>query len=90
MSPLSAVRLGVDDDVVAVVDAGVDHGVALDAQHEVVVVAAHEGGHIDELLDVLLGQDGHAGGDLPDEGQRARRPEVVHELESPRLRSGRA
>ena len=47
-----------------------------DAQHEVVVVAAQEAGHVDELLDVLLGEDGHAGGDLADERQRARRPQA--------------
>ena len=73
------------DDEVAVEDAGVDHGVALDAQHEVAVVAAQEAGHLDELLDVLLGEQGDAGGDLPDQRQRPRRPQVVDELEGARL-----
>ena len=39
MSPLSAIGCDADDDVVAVEDAGVDHRLAADPQHEQVAVA---------------------------------------------------
>ncbi len=85
MSPLSARGLAVHDDEVVVVDAGVDHGVALDAQQEVVVGPAQHRRNVDVLFDVLLGKDGRAGGDLPDERQRPQRTRRVDELEGARL-----
>ena len=54
-------------DEVAVEDAGVDHRVAPDPQHEQVAVAGEVGREREELLDVLLGQHVGAGGDVADE-----------------------
>src|SRR5665647_2878709 len=77
--------LRVHDDEVAVEDAGAGHGVALHAEDEVVVVTAQEAGDVDELLDVLLGEDGHAGGDTTDQRQRARRSESANDVQCARL-----
>jgi len=74
-----------DDDEVAVEDAGVDHGVADDTQDEVAVVAAKEAGHVDELFDVLFRQQRDAGRHLADQRQGARRSELTHDLEGARL-----
>src|SRR5205823_7873500 len=54
-------RSGADQDHVAVEDAGVDHAFAPDAQQEVALLG-HLGGEEHVLFDVLLGEDGGAGG----------------------------
>ena len=70
-------RLMVHHDEVVVVDAGVDHGVAFDAQQEVVVAAAQQGRHLDVVFDVLLGEDGQCRRrHLADERQRPERPRL--------------
>ena len=73
MSPLSATCWRAGDDEVAVEDAGVDHRVAPDPQHEQVALAGEVGGEGEDLLDVLLGEHVGAGGDVADEGHVARR-----------------
>ena len=55
------------DHVVAVEDAGVDHGVAADPHHEELAVAGEVFGDGEGLLDVLLREHAGAGGDVADE-----------------------
>ena len=62
------------DHVVAVEDAGLDHRVAPDAQHEQVALAREVGRDGQHLLDVLLGQDVGAGGDVADQRHVPHRP----------------
>jgi hypothetical protein len=92
-----AVERGVlrpDDDEVAVEDAGLDHRVAPDREHELAVVAIGERRHVDVLLDVLLRQDRLARGDGAHERQPAvpadhalrRVDRPVEQLDRPRLR----
>ena len=60
------VGLAVDDDDVAVEDAGLDHRFALDPKEEVGITT--EGlGNGDPLLDLLLGEQRSAGGDPAEE-----------------------
>ena len=66
LAPLGG-GLGPGDDEVAVEDAGVDHGVPTDPQHEQVAVPGEVGGQRVDLLDVLLGQHIGAGGDVADQ-----------------------
>src|SRR5579859_221739 len=61
--------LGAHEDHVAVEDAGVDHAFAAHAEEEEAVLG-HFGREEDVLLDVLLGQDGGAGGDVADDRHR--------------------
>ena len=62
--------LGLDDDQVARQDVRAGHALALDAQQKAVAPAAQEReGDRDEVLDVLGGEQGHAGGDGADQGQ---------------------
>ena len=67
MSPLSAVGLRAGDDEVAVEDAGVDHRLASDPEHEQIAVAGEVGGQRQDLLDVLLRQHVGAGGHVAHE-----------------------
>ena len=67
MSPFSAVVLRADDDPVAVADRRVDHRLADDLEHEQVALADELAGEREDLLDLLLGRDRHAGGDAADE-----------------------
>ena len=60
------------DDVVAVKDAGVDHRLSTDAQHEGARVPHDVGGEGEVLLDVLLGEDGDAGSNASDKRERDR------------------
>ena len=76
MSPLSAVGLGPHDDEVAVEDAGVDHRLAPDPQHEQLAVAGEIGRERDDLLDVLLREHAGAGRDVADERDVADRATV--------------
>ena len=69
---VSGLRLRMHDDEVGVEDAGVDHGVTLDAEYEIAVVAAQERRDVDEVLDVVLREDGFARRHTPDERQRPR------------------
>ena len=73
MSPFSAVVCDARDDEVAVEDAGVDHRVAPDPQHEQLAVAGEVGGQRHDLFDVLLGEHVDAGGDVADERHVAHR-----------------
>jgi len=54
-------------------DAGVNHGLATDAEHEELSLAGEVRGQRDEILDVLLGQHTGAGGNVTDEGHVAGR-----------------
>src|SRR5205807_290594 len=56
-----------DDDVVAVEDAGLDHGVAPHAEHEHRALAGEVGREREDLLHVLGGEDAGTGGDVTDE-----------------------
>ena len=76
MSPLSASGCDADDDVVAVEDAGVDHRLAADPQHEEVAVAGEVLGDGDHLFDVLGREHAGAGGDVADERDVADRAAV--------------
>ena len=58
------VLLAADDDEVALEDPRVDHRIALDAKQELLASARERLGHRDVFLDVLLGQQRAAGGDL--------------------------
>ncbi len=80
MSPLSAVGCARADDVVAVEDAGLDHGVAAHPEHEQVAVAHEVGGQRHDLLDVLLGEHVGAGGDVAHERHVAHRPALGHRI----------
>ena len=66
---LAVVGLGLlaGDHVVAVEDAGVDHRVAPDPEHEQVALAREVGRDGQDLLDVLLGEHVGAGSDVADE-----------------------
>ena len=64
------VALLLHDDVVAVEDARVDHGLPAHAQDEGARVTDDRGGEGERLLDVLLREDGRPGRDAPDERQR--------------------
>ena len=77
---LLRVGLLADHDEVALDDAGVDHRVALDPQHEQRAGAGEVLGQRVELLDVLLGQDTGAGGHVADQGHVADRPGVHDHL----------
>ena len=74
MSPVAGGGLVAGDHEVAVEDAGVDHRVAADPQHEQLAVAGEVGRHGQHLLDVLLGQHVGAGGDVADQRHVADRP----------------
>ena len=74
VSPGSAVGLLAHDDVVAVEDAGVDHGVAAHPQHEELAVAGEVFRDGQRLLDVLLREHAGAGGDVAHEGHVAHGP----------------
>ena len=63
-----------------------DHRVALDPEDVVAVLAADHVGHLEVLLDVLLGEDRLAGGDLTDERQ-ARAADRPLRLARPAARS---
>ena len=67
-------RLLAHDDVVAVEDAGVDHGVAADPEHEELAVAGEVFRDGQRLLDVLGREHAGAGGDVADEGHVAHGP----------------
>ena len=69
--------LGPGHDEVAVEDAGLDHRLAPDPEHEEVALAAEVGGDGKDLLDVLLGQHVGAGGDVADEGDVAERAAIA-------------
>ena len=58
-----------DDDVVAIVDAGFDHGIALDLQRVVLSVAQQRGRHVEVFAFVGQRLDRHARSDLAIEGQ---------------------
>src|SRR5947209_5822941 len=79
-----------DDDVIAVEDAGVLHRVAGHAQDVLAAVAADQVRDVDVLLDVLLGQDRRAGRDTADERQARWLDDLLRtldeELERPRFR----
>ena len=77
MSPLFGGRPAAGDDEIAVEDAGLDHRVAADPQHEQLAVAGEVGGEGQELLDVLLGEDVGAGGDVADQRDVAHRSALV-------------
>ena len=62
------------DDVVAVEDAGVDHGLAADPQHEEHAVAGEVFGDGEGLLDVLGREHAGARRDVADEGDVADGP----------------
>ena len=93
MSPGVGVGLLAHDDVVAVEDAGVDHGVAPDADHEELAVAGEVLRDGERLLDVLGREHAGAGGDVADEGDvahrsaldRLRPTRVVDDLDGPGL-----
>ena len=72
MSPLSASGCAHDHEV-AVEDAGVDHRLAADPQHEELAVAGEVFGHGHHLFDVLDGEHAGAGGDIADERDMAHR-----------------
>src|SRR4029079_16885363 len=57
------------DDVVALEDSDVLHGLAADAQDVLALLTARDRRHLDVVLDVLLGEDRLARGDLADERQ---------------------
>ncbi len=61
------VRLRTHHDPVAVADGRVDHRLAADLQHEQVALAHELAGKREDLLDLLVGGDGNAGGDASDE-----------------------
>ena len=65
ISPLR-VLTPLDDDGISIQDSGVHHRVALDPEEEVSTVGERLG-HADLLLDVVLGEQRPAGGDLADE-----------------------
>ena len=67
MSPGFGLGLATHHDVVAVEDAGVDHRVAADPQHEQVAGAGEVLRNREKLLDRLLGEHAGAGGDMSDE-----------------------
>ena len=56
------------DDVVAIENAGLDHRVAADAQHEQITFAREIGGEGQEFFDIFLGQNIGTGGHVADEG----------------------
>src|SRR5438132_12993201 len=60
------------DDDVALVDAGIDHGIALDLEREMLASAHHLRRHGDILRVVLDGADRHAGGDAAHQRHIAR------------------
>jgi hypothetical protein len=66
--------LGADDDVVAVEDAGVDHRLAADAQHEQVAVSGEVLRDREQLLDVLGGEDARTRGDVAQQRNVTCRP----------------
>src|SRR5207342_3351292 len=66
---------GPHDHVVAIEDAGVLHAFAADLKDVVTVLAADHVGDLEVLLDVLLGQDRLAGGNLTDQRQTAAGPD---------------
>ena len=74
VSPGAGLRLLAHDDVVAVEDAGLDHGVAADPEHEEDAVAGEVLGHRQRLLDVLRREHAGPGGDVADERDVAHRP----------------
>ena len=76
MSPSLGLGLLADDDVVAVEDAGVDHRVAPNLEHEQLPVSGEVLRQGQELLDVLLGQHVGARGHLADQGDMSGRPPV--------------
>lgn len=57
-----------DDELVAVENADLNHGVALDGEHEHVVRAEHVGGNGEVVLVIFLCENGFARGDGADEG----------------------
>ena len=67
-----------DDHEVAVEDAGVDHRVAADPEHEQIAVAGEVDRHREQLFDVLLRQHVGAGGDVADERDVADGPALDH------------
>ena len=73
VSPGSADVLLAHHDVVAVEDAGVDHRVAADPEHEQRAVAGEVLGEGEGLLDVLGREHAGAGGDVAHERHVARR-----------------
>ena len=66
-SPLLMLALHPGDDEVTVEDAGVDHRLAAHPEHEQLAVAGEVRRERDHLLDLLLGEHAHAGGDVADE-----------------------
>src|SRR5439155_25440999 len=76
-----------DDDDVAVEDAGLDHRVALDAEQE---VTAQVLGYRELVLDVLVGEERSARGDLAEERELRQRDDrrliAAGQLERARLR----
>ena len=71
ISPELAVSALLDDDDVAVEDAGVDHGVALHLQDEVLARAQQGLGHLKAVALLLDRLDGRAGGDAAEDRQLA-------------------
>ena len=79
------------DDEVALEDAGVLHRLAADAQDVLAVLAARDRRHLDVVLDVLLGEDRLARGDLADERQPGRpHAAIAHVLDGDRRRRARS
>ena len=69
ISPSAGRVLRADDDEVVRQDAGVLHRLAADAEQVLAVLAAGELGHLDVVLDVLLGEDRLARGDVAEQRQ---------------------
>ena len=80
ISPSLRGVLRAHDDEVALEDAGVLHRLAADAQDVLAVLAAGDRGHLDVVLDVLLGQDRLS---RPRPGRRAAGPVAARRARSP-------
>jgi len=65
---LVAILLSADDDVVAVADSGINHGVTFDLEHEEIALADEGLWEWEGLFDVLFGEDGCTCCDLAKEG----------------------
>ena len=63
---LFGILLGADNDVIAIADCKVNHGVADDLEEEELTVSDQGLGEWEDFLDVLFGKDWTTGGDTAD------------------------
>ena len=64
---VASLVLRTDDDVVAVEDTRIDHGLAADLEHEEVAVPSYGRWKVEHILHMLLSSDGGTGGNATDE-----------------------